>query len=324
MKACFIIVASLIYSCLHAQQGLDIVSIDSLKTHLNFLAGDNLKGRGPYSKGLEKSAALIYQCFARAGLKSFPGYKSYYQAFAANDPEKPVMDSNGYHFDNSLFNVIGILDGKTRPTEAIIISAHYDHVPSDMNLYNGANDNASGVAALLSLVDYYAKTGNNARTIIFCAFSGEELGLVGSTAFAKIIDEEQIVAMINMDMVGVPGFGKNKFCITGADHSNMKKILKKNLQNSPYKIVPEPDGKSLFLRSDNFPFAKLGIPAHTIMTGDDSYNCYHMPCDDVNRIDFTNLGEIVKAIFAGISTIISGGDKPSRIDKEKLSGLLDD
>jgi hypothetical protein len=313
MKAWFLLFALFIFSQSAAQTEIEIVSIDSLKSHVNFLAGDSLKGRGPYSDGLGSSARLIYRCFARAGLKAFPGFQNYMHPFAVNDPKVPAADSSGYRLDNTLVNIIGILDGKTKPNEAIIISAHYDHVSGDFEIYNGANDNASGVAALLALVDYYSKAGNNARSIIFCAFSGEEMGLLGSEAFAKLVDEEQVVAMINMDMVGVPGFGKNKFCITGADYSNLKKIFKKNLQNTAYKIVADPAGKFLFQGSDNLPFAKLGIPAHTIMTGDDLYSCYHKPCDDISKIDFTNLSEIVKAIISGIHTIISGEDTPSRI-----------
>jgi Zn-dependent M28 family amino/carboxypeptidase len=280
---------------------------------MNFLAGNKLKGRGPYSGGLAASARLIYQCYAKAGLRAFPGLQTYMHPFAANDLKKPVTDSMGYRLDNTLVNIIGILDGKTKPNEAIIISAHYDHVFGDHVVYNGANDNASGVAALMALVDYYAKLGNNERSIIFCAFSGEEMGLVGSAAFATLVEEEQVVAMINMDMIGVSEFGKKKFCITGAEYSDLKKIMERNLQQSPCKIVDEPAGKSLFQRSDNFPFAKLGIPAHTIMTSSDAYPCYHKPCDDVRNINFENLAEIVKSIVTGIKTIVSGEDTPSRI-----------
>jgi hypothetical protein len=313
MKAWFILFFSFVFTVASSQSATDVVSIDSLKAHISFLAGDELGGRGPYSDGLRASAELIHRCYSKAGLRSFPGFDNYYQPFAVDDPEDPVSDSTGYRFSNTLINVIGILDGKTKPSEAIIISAHYDHEPSGIDIYNGANDNASGVAALLALVDYYARTGDNERSIIFCAFSGEEIGLVGSTHFSKVVDEKQIVAMINMDMVGAPDFGKNKFTITGADYSNLKKIFKKNLEHLPYKIIKEPSGKNLFHRSDNLPFAALGIPAHTIMTSDDSYKCYHRTCDDINKIDFENLGGIVKAIVNGISTIVSGEETPSRI-----------
>jgi hypothetical protein len=317
MKGCFLLVAIFIFFCSQGQNRIEIVSVDSLRTHLSFLAGDELGGRGPYSEGLKASAELISRCYAKAKLRPFPGYESYFQPFAVDDPNEPVSDSDGFHFDNALFNVIGILDGKTKPNEAIIISAHYDHEPSGIDIYNGANDNASGVAALLALVNYYAATGTNERSIIFCAFSGEEMGLIGSTHFSKIIDEKQVVAMINMDMVGVSGFGKNKFMITGADYSNLKKIFKKNLEQLPYRIISESKTKLLFHRSDNLPFAKLGIPAHTLMTSDDDYNCYHQTCDDISKIDFENLGGVVKAIVAGISTIVSGVDTPSRIKEVK-------
>ncbi len=95
-----------------------------------------------------------------------------------------MKDSNGIFIpEKSLLNVIGVLEGKFKRSEAIIFCAHYDHVGiENREVYNGANDNASGVTALIVLAEYFSKRKDNERTIIFCGFSGEELGLFGSSA----------------------------------------------------------------------------------------------------------------------------------------------
>jgi len=84
--------------------------------------------------------------------------------------------------------------------------------------------------------------------------------------------------------------------------------------NQNINIIEEPEeSKHLFSRSDNYPFAVKGIPAHTIMCSDDDDECYHKPCDDITRIDFENMTMIIKAIIIGSQTIVSGKDTPSRI-----------
>jgi hypothetical protein len=298
----------------NAQAVPDSINIDSLRVRTSFLASNEMKGRGNYSKNLFDAASYISGRFEAAGLKYFPGFDSYLQPFGIKNDALPVKDSSGYNYNNCLVNVIGVLEGKTRPGEAIIISAHFDHMGAPMQIYNGANDNASGVAGLLALVDFYSKEANNARTIIFCAFSGEELGLLGSAAFAGSVEPRSIVAGINFDMIGVPLFGKKKFMLTGDDYSDMYKIFRENSLNEPVKPRKEQDAKKqLFFRSDNFPFVQLGIPAHTIMAADDTEGCYHDPCDDVKNIDFKYMQALLRSVIICASTIVNGKDTPKRI-----------
>lgn len=289
--------------------------VDSIKTIeagviLQFLASDSLKGRGNGTPELSVAADFIASRFAQAGL--LPLYKagSFFLPFAARKTGRLRQHKEV----DSLYNVVAVLPGKSRATEMVIFSAHYDHIGEENgSIYNGANDNASGTTALLLLADYFARRADNERTLLFCAFAGEEMGLLGSKAFAETLEPDSVVAVINIEMIGITSVGRNAFYFTGAGYSNLQDIFKKNLGKG-YKIRREPDySKELFSRSDNFPFAQKGIPAHTIMASDDDDACYHQSCDDVKRIDLENMTSLIRAIALGSVTIISGVDSPTRI-----------
>jgi Zn-dependent M28 family amino/carboxypeptidase len=239
-------------------------------------------------------------------------------------PDRLALTVHPEYTNQVLFNVIGVLPGKSKPGEAIIFSAHYDHLgTADRKrgdvIFNGANDNASGTTALLALARYYAEKNNNERTLIFCAFAGEELGLLGSKAFIKNLAPDSIKAVINLEMLGRAQYGKNKVFITGATYSDFDKLFRQNIKGTGVKVVMEPkEEKELFKRSDNYPFAKEGIPAHTIMSSDDDDACYHRECDEVGRIEFTHMAAVINAIVQGCAPIISGEQTPSRINKKRL------
>ncbi len=294
------------------------------KRILRLLASDSLKGRGSGTPELQKAAYLIEQEFKRDSLKYFRGVHSHLQPFSLTGLSEREMEKDSFGRFLSpqiLYNVIGVLPGTSLPNEAIIFSAHYDHVGEATTgadrIFNGANDNASGTTALLMLAHHYAQKRNNARTLIFCAFSGEELGLVGSKVFVDNINLDNIVAGINIEMIGnTNASGKNAFFITGASYSDLSAIFKKNLKNSGVKIVKEPNrSKMLFERSDNYSFARKGIAAHTIMCSDDNEPCYHKACDEVKRIDIPNMVNIMKAIILAASSIVDGSDTPGRIKR---------
>ena len=231
-----------------------------------------------------------------------------------------LPDSAGnYNSNYVLLNVVGVLPGKTRANEVILFSAHYDHIGMEKrsrdSVYNGANDNASGTAALLILMQYYAQRANNDRTLIFCAFAGEELGLKGSQILSEAIKSEAVKSMINIEMIGRHGaVGKRSFFITGAAKSNLAQHFRKVLKGKSVRVRAEPNvEKELFMRSDNFPFALKGIPAHTIMSSDDDDACYHATCDEATRIDVPHMTEIIKAIVLCSEALVNGSFTPTRI-----------
>ena len=306
-------------------QGIDTraIRLEDVKAVMQFLAQDSMKGRADESKELQQAAYYIEQEFTKDSLAFFGNLHSYLQPFVLSDFDKKdvTKDSLG-HFSTPkiLYNVVGVLPGKTLPGEVIIFSAHYDHIGTTSSgkdqVFNGANDDASGTTALLLLARYFAQQHNNARTLVFCAFAGEELGLIGSDVFTKDLNYKDFVAGINIEMIGIPQKGKNRFFITGSTYSDFSRIVRKNLDHTHFKLAAEPDlSKHLFERSDNYSFARYGIPAHSIMTSDDSDPCYHQPCDELKRIDFVHMRNIIEAIIIGTTTLVNGSSTPHRLAK---------
>jgi len=238
--------------------------------------------------------------------------------YADQPPDSLTLSANGSYYGSVEYNIVGVLPGRSKSGEYILFSAHYDHegvAPGKKKdrIMNGANDNASGTTALLMLAQYYAQRNDNERTLIFCAFAGEEIGLKGSTELAKTMEAERIKAGINLEMLGVPQYGQKKVFITGQRNSNLPAMLGKALNEQGLKVINEPDeSKQLFMRSDNYPFASKEVPFHTIMASDDDDACYHRPCDEIKRIDMANLSFIIRAIAAGSRALISGEMTPGR------------
>lgn len=236
------------------------------------------------------------------------------------DPRPPTsvrLLGNRDYIGSVLHNVVAVLPGRSRKKEAVIFSAHYDHIERDernglRGLYNGANDNASGVTAVLQLARYYAMRGPQERTLMFICFAGEELGLLGSSILAEKISASKVAAMVNIEMIGQhQSVGKNAFFVTGQEKSNLKHILSENLGGTGFRVLPDPGyGDRLFERSDNLPFFNKGIVAHSLMCSDDSDPCYHRPCDDAKRVDIGNMTRVIRAIARGMESTVQGLDTP--------------
>jgi hypothetical protein len=222
-----------------------------------------------------------------------------------------------------LFNVIGMIPGKTKPNEYVIFSGHYDHlgiikpVQGD-SVANGADDDASGTTAVIELAKYFKKLNNNARTLVFVAFTAEEIGEFGSQHFAKTIDPDKVIAMFNIEMIGKPSkWGEMSAFITGFDRSDFGTILQKNLEDTFFKFYPDPyPDQNLFYRSDNASLAAVGVPAHTISTDKiDIDKLYHTVKDEVSTLDMANITSAIRAIALSSRTIVSGKDTPKRVAK---------
>ncbi|HEU4470285.1 MAG TPA: M20/M25/M40 family metallo-hydrolase [Flavisolibacter sp.] len=225
-------------------------------------------------------------------------------------------------------NVVGILPGKSRKEEYVIFSGHYDHLgvarqaENGDSIYNGANDDAAGTTAVIALADYFKKLGNNERTLVFAAFTAEEIGGFGSQYFSKQFDPAKVAAMFNIEMIGTESqWGKNSAYITGFDKTDMGAILQKNLEGTSFRFHPDPYTKeNLFYRSDNATLARLGVPAHTISTAKmENEPNYHKLSDEVGTLDMQNMTAIIEAIATSARTVISGQDTPSRVKPESLN-----
>lgn len=221
----------------------------------------------------------------------------------------------------SLNNVAGQITGN-RPNEIVLFSAHYDHLgirgDGEDKIFNGANDDASGTTAVMTLAKYFKDTGKKPeRTIMFVAFTAEESGGFGSTYFSQKLNPDEIVAMFNIEMIGTSAkAGTNSAWITGFDKSNFGELLQKAVEGTEYKFYADPyPTQNLFYRSDNATLARLGVPAHSISTTQidiDPY--YHQASDEVSTIDLDHMTNTIKALAAAATRMISGEDTPTRVD----------
>jgi hypothetical protein len=222
-----------------------------------------------------------------------------------------------------LFNVAGIIPGKSKTKELVVFSGHYDHLgitkpEGQDSIANGADDDASGTTAMIALAKYYKKLNNNERTLIFVAFTAEEIGGFGARYFSEQLNPQDVVAMFNIEMIGKDSkFGKNTAFITGYERSDFGKILQKNLQGTPFTFYPDPyPDQNLFYRSDNATLAALGVPAHTISTDQiDTDKLYHTVKDEYSSLDTDNILSTIKGIAKSAISIIKGIDTPTRIPK---------
>jgi Zn-dependent M28 family amino/carboxypeptidase len=226
----------------------------------------------------------------------------------------------------TLRNVVGYLPGRDKKlaAEKVIFSGHYDHlgiikpVAGD-SIANGADDDASGTTAVVALAEHFKKRKDNARSLVFVAFTAEEIGGFGARYFSKQLDPKEIVAMFNIEMIGKEAkFGPKTAFITGYDKSNFGQLLQANLQGTEFKFEPDPyPEQNLFYRSDNATLALLGVPAHTISTDQiPTDKLYHSVDDEVSSLDVKNMTDVISAIARSATGIVAGQQTPTRVAPE--------
>jgi Zn-dependent M28 family amino/carboxypeptidase len=254
---------------------------------------------------------------------------------SVNTPSTYTVEARHEITEQKLSNVVGIIPGKSLPAgqagkkdEYVIFSGHYDHLGVTSNsvngdsIYNGANDDAAGITAMIMLAKYFKALKNNERTLVFVAFTAEEIGGFGSQYFSQqFADPAKVIAMFNIEMIGTESkWGKNSAYITGYEKTDMGTILQKNLEGTGFTFYPDPyTTQNLFYRSDNATLARLGVPAHTISTSKmDSEPNYHKLSDQVETLDMDNMAMVIKSIALSAKSIISGKDSPSRVKVEEL------
>jgi aminopeptidase YwaD len=205
-------------------------------------------------------------------------------------------------------NVVAVLEGsdKTLKNEYIAIGAHFDHLgmggkntgsrkPDTIAVHNGADDNASGVAAMLELAQKLSSKHKKVkRSIVFIAFAAEEMGLIGSQKFVEsgLIPNEKIVAMINIDMVG--RLVKKDLQISGSKTSTeTESILKRLNADSTFTLALSPEG---FGPSDYASFYNKNIPVFAFTTG--AHLDYHTPFDDIDKINFEGMVKVTNYLYS--------------------------
>lgn len=262
---------------------------DLLSRHIEFLASDEMQGRLAGSMQEARAANYIADRFLLYGLIPAGDEDTYLQQFVLMGPLAEAMDS-----ENVLSrNVTGTIPGSEYPDRVVIIGAHYDGQgfggPISMDhdgepaIHPSADDNASGTAGMLSLARYFSMN-RPAATVQFAAFSGEEMGLLGSSHFVEVLNgsTERVVAMINLDMIGRLTDGD--LTIFGTGSSNVWDEILDEIDSDSLNINRVENGAG---SSDHAPFYHAGIPILHYFTG--THEEYHRPADRADEINLMGM-----------------------------------
>ena len=249
-----------------------------LEKDVRVLSGEDFQGRETGTEGEAKAAKHIVAEMRRAGLQ----------------PVQQLFEGHG----TTGRNIIAVIPGSME--EAVIVGAHYDHLGGDgKKVYCGADDNASGTAVVIDMARRFAKKPAR-RTIILIAFSGEEMGILGSRYYVNHpAAAETPVAMINLDMVGRL---RESLIVFGADTGDK---FKDYLADSPIKIAYNKDAVG---PSDHTSFVLKGIPAVHLFTG--AHPDYHKPGDTADKVNYEGLKQIADLVE---SLARKTGDAPERM-----------
>ena len=297
------------------ERALNTINRSSAEATINFLASDELQGREAGFHGSRVTSEYIVSLLQWMGVS--PLAESYFQPFDAYRKERQKKGRLEVHPDSivklkqevhqklSMRNVLGMIPGKNTK-EYVIVGAHFDHLGIDPALdgdqiYNGADDNASGVSAVLQIARAFLASGQQPeRNVIFAFWDGEEKGLLGSKYFVQTCPFlSQIKGYLNFDMIGrnnKPQQPKQVVYFYTAAHPVFGDWLKEDIRK--YSLQLEPDYRAWenpIGGSDNGSFAKVGIPIIWYHT--DGHSDYHQPSDHADRLNWDKIVEITKASF---------------------------
>ncbi|MFT5248348.1 MAG: Zn-dependent M28 family amino/carboxypeptidase [bacterium] len=295
---------------------------NKIKEDVAILADDKFEGRQTGTEGEKAAASYLVKRFEELGLQP-KGTEGYLQAFNFKPKTNPhdEVKFTSVAEDSTVIgtNVIGFIDNKADQT--IVIGAHYDHLgyggegslfrEEEKAIHNGADDNASGVALILNLASKLKNT-NTSNNYLFMAFSGEEMGLLGSNYFVKnaTIPTEKINYMINMDMVGRMKVDST-LAVYGTGTSPMfKQTLTAN--NNSFKLIENESGVG---PSDHTSFYLGDIPVLHFFTG--QHEDYHKPGDDSEKLNYDGMNLISNYIFEVITDLDNNGKLAFRKTKNE-------
>ena len=299
------------------EKGLQSINQDKAEAIVEFLADDELLGREAGQPGSRIVARYLASELKEAGIAPLPGTTAYYQPFEACaverqqkgrwqvHPDSLARLKQGTHRSLKLNNILGWIPGE-RTDEYVIIGAHFDHIGYDPTLagdqiYNGADDNASGVSAALQIARAFAASGKKPlRNVIFAFWDGEEKGLLGSKYFVQTCPfVKQIKGYLNFDMIGRnnnPDRPRHVVYFYTESHPAFGQWLKDDIKE--YGLKLEPDYRAWdrpIGGSDNSSFALQEIPIIWYHT--DGHPDYHQPGDHAERINWEKLTDITRAAF---------------------------
>lgn len=288
------------------------ITASAIKKHVELLASDAFEGRGTATLGEIKAANYIADLFQKSGLKPAGTQGTYFQPFQL------TAGVEGVAHQMTARNVVGFLDNGAEKT--IVIGGHYDHLgkgyqsgslsPDSKNfIHNGADDNASGTAGVIELAKYFsANVAKEKHNFLFIAFSGEELGLLGSKHYTEspTIPLASISAMINMDMIGRLNDEKGLIISGWGTSPAWGKIIPDLAKKQNMKFTVDSSGVGA---SDHTSFYLKNIPVLQFFTG--VHSDYHKTSDDADKINAEGEAKILNLIAAIVEKLDSDPVEPA-------------
>lgn len=294
------------------------ITPNSLRSDLSFLSSDALAGRSTPSPGLEAAAEFIASRFRADGLEA-PVDGTYFQTADLTPYLKANAERHHKKLEGSVVgrNVIGILRGSdpVLRNTYLIVSAHYDHIGTldtakgltrekptadGDRIYNGADDDGSGTVSVIALAEAFSRLKERPRrSIVFMTFCGEELGLLGSRFYADhpVVPLRRTIANINLEQVGRTDgdIKKGRASLTGFDYTSLGAIFKLAGEGFGLDVYKDENSGRYFSASDNYNFARYGIPDNTICTAFE-FPDYHGLKDEWPKIDYPSMATLNQVV----------------------------
>ena len=269
----------------------ELFDADALLERVRYLSLDSLEGRQTGTKGNLIAREYVIDQFKKYGIASLLDDYTQPFSFEGRRDKKTYKGAN----------VLGVIEGIDRPEKYIVISAHYDHVGvRDSEVYNGADDDASGTSAIIAIAEYF-KNNPPKHSVVIAAFDAEEMGLQGASHFVKAntLPREQIAMNVNLDMVGRND--NNELYVVG---TNLYKQLQPAIADlelpEDFKLSVGHDGlddkQNWTFSSDHGPFHRAEIPF--LYFGVEDHKDYHKPTDDFENIQPEFYAKAVTAVIA--------------------------
>ena len=278
----------------YAQNSTAKFDESKLLERLKVLSSDKFEGRKTGEKGNDSARVYIINQFKNLNVSGL-----------TNEYEHPFsFESRNRTFNAT--NILAQIKGTEFPDQYIVVSAHHDHLGiSGGKVYNGADDDASGVSALISFAEYFNENPPK-HSVIIAAFDAEELGLQGAKHFVANFDNSKILVNLNMDMISRSA--KNELYVVGARYNTKLKMILETFKNTTSsKLLQGHDGtdgkEDWTMSSDHGPFHKAKIPF--LYFGNEDHAAYHQPTDDFEDITpqfYKNSVEIILSVFEAIDT----------------------
>jgi Peptidase family M28 len=292
-----------------------------VQADMNFLASDELHGRGSGTRDEHLAALFAASLFADFGLQPGGDNGSFLQKAPLPNPlpERSLKRIKGFSTEPRVetWNSVGILPGSDplMRKDAILLTAHLDHLgigPAKDGdaIYNGADDDASGTTAVIELARVLSRGRRTRRTILFVLFGSEEIGGFGDQYFLahSPVPLERIVANLEFEMIGRadPAVARQDLWLTGFNRSDLGPIL---AQHGAHLVADPHPKENFFQRSDNYNLAQKGIIAQTVSSFG-LHADYHQPSDELSLIDFAHLDASIASMAGPIDWLANTHWKP--------------